>query len=305
MLKYLRLVRIFNLLIIMLSQILIRYCLILPAFKAEYFITGVFPKYLSDFNFILLLASTILIAAAGYIINDYFDIYIDHINKPGKNSIGISISKIKAKYIYFILNILGIISGFYVAIQISKPVIGLLPLFSAVSLWMYSSYYKRRLLAGNIIISFLCALSILIVGLYEPEFYRNFIYLIWFAISAFLLSMIRELIKDMEDVDGDELSQCKTAPIIFGIYKTKIIVAIIIAALAVYISFILYRYFYINNVINFWYLLSMFLVPIAALIYLLVTATEKKDFHYASLYSKLLMLGGIFSILLFWFYFLK
>lgn len=305
MLKYLRLVRFPNLLIIMLSQVLVRYCLILPAFKTEYFVTGFFPKYLSDIKFFLLSSSTILIAAAGYIINDYFDIHIDEINKPGKNIIGISISKIKARNLYFILSAIGVVLSFYVAVGISKPIMGLLPLFSAVSLWMYSSYYKRRLFSGNIIVSVLCALSILIIGLYEPEFYRNFIYLTWFAIPAFILSMIRELIKDMEDIDGDELSQCKTAPIVLGIFKTKIIAETLIVVLAVYISLIIYKYFYVNNVMNFWYLLSLFLIPLSALFYLVISAHEKKDFYYASLFSKLLMLGGIISILLFWYYFLK
>ena len=305
MLKYLKLVRIPNLLIIMLSQILVRYCLILPAFKTEYFITGIFPNYLSDLNFSLLVFSTILITAAGYIINDYFDIHIDEINKPGKNLVGKSISKRFAKNIFYSMSALGIISGFYVAIQISKPAMGLLPLFSTVSLWMYSSFYKRRLFSGNIIVSILCALSILIVGLYEPEFYKNFIYLIWFAVPAFILTFIRELIKDMEDIDGDELSQCKTAPIVLGIKKTKIIVIALITALAFYISFILYNYFYSNTVLNFWYLTGLFLIPLIALIYLIKSASEKKDYFFASLYSKIIMLGGVFLIFFFWFYFLK
>ena len=289
----------------MLSQILVRYCLILPAFKTEYFITGIFPNYLSDLNFSLLVFSTILITAAGYIINDYFDIHIDEINKPGKNLVGKSISKRFAKNIFYSMSALGIISGFYVAIQISKPAMGLLPLFSTVSLWMYSSFYKRRLFSGNIIVSILCALSILIVGLYEPEFYKNFIYLIWFAVPAFILTFIRELIKDMEDIDGDELSQCKTAPIVLGIKKTKIIVIALITALAFYISFILYNYFYSNTVLNFWYLTGLFLIPLIALIYLIKSASEKKDYYFASLYSKIIMLGGVFLIFFFWFYFLK
>ncbi len=305
MLKYLILVRIPNLLIIMLSQILVRYCLILPAFKTEYFITGIFPNYLSDLNFSLLVFSTILITAAGYIINDYFDIHIDEVNKPGINIIGKNISKKYARNLFYGMSALGIILGFYVAIKISKPAMGLLPLFSTVSLWMYSSFYKRRLFSGNIIVSILCALSILIVGLYEPEFYKNFIYLIWFAVPAFILTFIRELIKDMEDIDGDELSQCKTAPIVLGIKKTKIIVIILIAALAFYISFVLYTYFYSNTVLNFWYLIGLFLIPLIALIYLIKSASEKKDYYYASLYSKIIMLGGIFSIFFFWFYFLK
>ncbi len=305
MIKYLKLIRIPNLLIIMLTQVLVRYCLIIPAFRAEYFITGNFPPYLSDVNFILLVFSTVLIAAAGYIINDYFDIHMDEINRPGKNIIGKDISKENAKQLYYILSILGVIAGFYVAIQISKPVMGLLPLFSAVSLWMYSSFYKRRLFSGNFLIALLCGLSVLLVGLYEPEFYRNFIFLTWFAVLAFMVTLIRELIKDIEDIDGDELSQCKTAPIILGIPKTKIIIVALVVLTLAYISFVLYSNFYTNLVIGFWYLLTLFIIPFSALTYLVIAAREKKDYYYASLFSKFLMLGGVFSIFLFWYYFLK
>ena len=289
----------------MLTQVLVRYCLILPAFKTEYFVTGIFPKYLSDTNFAILVLSTLLIAAAGYIINDYFDIHIDEINKPKKNVVGITISKKTAINLFYTLSIFGVALGFYLAVQISKPTMGFLSFFSAISLWMYSSYYKRQLFSGNIIVSVLCALSILIVGLYEPEFYRNFIYLIWFAIPAFILSLIREITKDMEDIEGDELSQCKTAPIVLGISKTKIIVNSLIIVLATYISYTIYSYFYTNNVINFWYLIILYLIPISALFYLVYTAREKKDFYYASQFSKILMLGGVISIFFFWFYFLK
>ena len=282
-----------------------RYCLIIPAFKTEYFITGVFPTYLTDINFFLLVCSTVIIAAAGYIINDYFDIQEDEINKPGKNIVGKSLSKPMAKNLFFILSSVGVAFGFYVAVKISKPVMGLIPLFSAFSLWMYSSHFKKRLLSGNIIVSLLCALTILIVGLYEPQFYKNFTFLIWFAIPAFILTLIRELIKDMEDINGDEHFQCKTVPIVLGISKTKVMVLFLILLLSSYLSYILYEYFYANTVISFWYLISLFLIPIAGLTYLVITSGEKKDFYYASLSAKIIMLGGIFSMYFFWFYFLK
>ena len=305
MVSYLRLIRFPNLLIIMLSQVLVRYCLILPAFKTEYFITEIFPNYLSNLNFNILVASTLTIAVGGYIINDYFDIHIDEINKPGKNIIGKNLSKKMAMSLYIVLSSIGILSGFYVAFRISKPELGLLQMFSVASLWMYSSFYKRRFLSGNLIISLLSALSLLIIGLFEPSFYKNFVFLTWFAIPAFLLSLIREIIKDIEDIDGDELSQCKTVPIVLGISKTKKIILIIILLLAVYITYILRINFYTNTVINFWYLISMFLIPISALAYLVHSANQKKDYFYASLFSKILMLGGIFSMFLFWNYFLK
>jgi 4-hydroxybenzoate polyprenyltransferase len=288
----------------MLSQLLVRYCLVLPAFRTEYFITGTFPKYLSDLNFFLLVISTVLIAAAGYVINDYFDVAIDQVNKPGKNIVGKSISKEKARTIYFMLSFIGVALGFYVAFKVSKPVVGFIPLFASISLWMYSSYYKRSLLIGNFIVSILSALSLLIVGLYEPEYYKNIVYLMWFSICAFLLSMVREIIKDMEDIDGDRSYGSRTLPIAWGLKASKLIASVFIILLSAYITYIIYNYFYTNTVVNFWYLLGMFLIPILALLYLVASAGVKKDFHYASLYSKVLMLGGILSIYFFWFYFL-
>lgn len=305
MIKYLRLVRFPNLLIIMLTQVLVRYCLILPAFKTEFNITGNFPVHLSDFNFILLLVSTVLIAASGYIINDYFDVNIDEINKPGKNIIGTSLNAVTAKKLYFIMSGVGVILGFYVAFKTTMPVMGLVPLFCAASLWMYSSHYKRRLFIGNVIVALLSALSVFIVGLYEPEFYRNFIFLVWYGFLAFLISLIRELIKDMQDAEGDELQQCKTAPIILGIRKTKAVVFALIMLMAGYIIYIINGNFKSNSVISVWYMSGMFVIPLTALSYLIITAREKKDFFYASMFTKILMLGGLISIFLFWHFFLK
>ncbi len=305
LLKFASLIRLPNLLIIALSQVLIRYCLIIPVFSATYFVTNEFPSNLSDFQFSLLVISTLLIAAAGYVINDCFDIHIDEVNKPGKNQVGKIITAESAKRLFYFLSGAGIVIGFYLAIIISKPVMGLIHVFSAVSLWMYSSHFKRRFLSGNIIISFLSALSLLIVALFEPEFYGNFNLVLWFAVPAFLLSFVRELIKDIEDIDGDELSQCKTAPIILGIKWTKLIIAILIILTAVFLTDILKTNFYVNKVISFWYLESIFLIPLAGLLYLVITAAEKKDYHYASLFTKVLMLAGVLSLLPLWYYFVK
>jgi 4-hydroxybenzoate polyprenyltransferase len=305
MFAFLRFIRLPNLLIVILTLVLVRYCIIIPAFRAEYFITGIFPAHLSGLQFFILSTSTVLITASGYIINDYFDIHIDAINKPGKNIVGKKIGKKTALILFIVLSALGILLGFYIAVAISKPQLGILQVFSVASLWMYSSYYKRRLFAGNIIVAFLCALSVFITGLYEPEFYKNIIFLTWFVVPAFLLTLVREMIKDIEDIDGDELSQCKTAPIVLGITKTKIIILSIILLLTAYLWHILKQNFYINKVINFWYLLSLFIIPIAALFYLVITAREKKDYYYASQFSKILMLGGILSMYFFWNYFLK
>ncbi|MCX6292029.1 MAG: geranylgeranylglycerol-phosphate geranylgeranyltransferase [Bacteroidetes bacterium] len=305
MFAYTRLVRLPNLLIIAVSQALVRYCLVIPAFQTEYNNTGIFPSHLGKIEFVLLVLSTVLIAAAGNIINDVFDVHMDEINKPGKNVIGKMISVGAAKMLFYIFSAAGVIIGFYLSLKIDKPVMGCIPLFAAGSLWMYASYYKKRFLIGNFIVALLSSLSLLLVGLYEPAFYPNLEYLLVYVVFALALSLIREIIKDMEDVDGDERAQCKSLPIIAGIKTTKYILVFLIIVTATLMAYILSKYFYGNKVINFWNLLAIFEIPLVALSYLVVSAEEKKDYHFASTFVKIIMVLGIFSLLPFYYYFLR
>src|ERR1043166_4490459 len=204
MFSILRLIRFPNLLMIALVQILVRYCIIMPAYLAEYHAVGVFPKHQSLADFSLLVISTVLIAAAGYIINDVFDIHTDAINKPGKNIIGTKITAERGKRLFFILSICGVLLAVYIALKAEKFSLAFVQLFTAVSLYMYSSFYQRRFLAGNILIALLTALVTIVPALYEPEFYRNIIFVAIYSCFAFLLTIVREIIKDTEDLDGDE-----------------------------------------------------------------------------------------------------
>ena len=301
---FLKLIRLPNLLMMVLTQFLVRYCIIIPAFQTEYNITGEFPDHLSKFDFSLLVLSTILIAAAGYIINDIFDITADEINKPESVVIGKKITEKKARLVYLLLNAVGISISLYLAIKIEHPTMALVQVFIVASLWMYSSYYKRRILSGNFIIALLSALVLIVVGLYEPEFYRNFVFLMAYSGFAFFVSLTREIIKDMEDVEGDEKAQYKTLPVRFGLQKTKGIIYFNLLLTGGLIVLVFYQFFFINKVISFWYLLSMFLIPFLALTYLIYSANEKKDYYYASLFTKIIMLVGILTMIPFYYYFL-
>lgn len=301
---FIRLIRFPNLLMIVLTQFLVRYCIIIPAFQTEYNATGEFPAHLSKLDFALLVLSTLCIAAAGYIINDIFDITADEVNKPNSVYIEKKISEKIARRIYYVLNAIGILIGIYLSFKIQHPVMSLVQIFVVASLWMYSSYYKRRVLSGNLIISLLSALVLIVVGLYEPEFYRNFVFLFCYACFAFLVTLSREIIKDMEDVDGDEKAQYKTLPVRFGINKSKLAVYFTILLTGALISFTFYTFFLDNKVIGLGYLLSMFLIPFFALTYLVYSAKEKRDYYYASLFCKFIMLGGILSMIPFYVYFL-
>jgi 4-hydroxybenzoate polyprenyltransferase len=305
MFAFLRLIRFQNLVIIAVSQALARYCLIMPAYQTAYNNIGIFPSHLSKIDFILLVLSAVLIAAAGNIINDVFDVRADEINKPGKNSIGKLISAETGRKLYYIFSATGIAIGFYLAAKIEKPVMGFINVFAAGSLWMYSSYYKKRLLMGNVVIALLSGLALLMVGLFEPEFYPNITYLLIYSGFAFAVTLIREIIKDMEDLDGDERTQCKTLPVVAGIKKSKAVVLILIVITVVMIGYILVTYFYRNNVISFWNLLAMFEIPFLALAYLVITASEKKDFRFASTFTKIVMVLGVFSLFPFYYFFLR
>jgi 4-hydroxybenzoate polyprenyltransferase len=290
---------------IALTQFLVRYCLIIPAFLTEKSITGEMPTHLSKLNFVLLVISTILIAAGGYILNDIYDTDIDEFNKPGKNVIGKKISERVAMNIYYSFSAIGLSLAVIVAFNIGKLSLAAIPLFCVLSLYMYSTFYKKRFLSGNLIVAILSALSVLIVGLFEAEFYRNIIYLLYYGLFAFLISLIREIIKDAEDQDGDERAQCKSLPIILGIKKTKIILVSLIIATLAGILYVLYRDFYANTVISYWNLAGIFSLPLLALIYLIITADSKNDFHYASVFTKAYMLIGILSMAGLWYYFLR
>jgi len=290
---------------IAITQFLVRYCLIMPAFVVEYKVVDVFPEHLSKLQFMLLVISTIFIAAGGYIINDINDTSIDNDNKPGKNKINNGISESLALKLYYTFNAIGVIAGFIVAVSISKFSLGFVPLFAAVSLYMYSTYYKKKLLSGNILIAVLSALSVLIVGLFEPEFYKSIIYLLWYAVFAFEISLIREIIKDIEDKDGDEKAQSKSMPILYGVKKTKAFIYGLILFMIASILHVLYHNFLDNTVISFWMLCAIFLLPLLMLAYMVYISEEKKDFHFASSFAKGYMIYGIFSLLPFWYYFLR
>jgi 4-hydroxybenzoate polyprenyltransferase len=305
MLQRLRTFRPINLFIIALIFFLVRYCIIMPAFITEYHHTGVFPAHMTKPEFYLLLFATLMIAAGGYVINDVFDIHIDAVNKPGKNIVGKSVSVESARLTAYILFTIGSITGIILSFRLNVQVMGLLLPFSAVSLFMYSSHFKRRLLTGNILIALLSALSVMLVALFEPLFYPNIQFVLVYAVFAFFISLIREIIKDAEDVDGDELMQCKTFPILYGTRKTKIFLGLLITLNLAVICYFLSEYFYHNTVIGFWYLVAIFAIPFIALGYLVSSADTKKDFHYASAFAKFVMLYGLLTMIPFYWYFLK
>lgn len=295
----LNLIRWKNLGLIALVQILIKYALLEP-FGAAITLNG--------FGLSILILATLCIAAAGNIINDINDQEADTINKPRKAIVGKSISEKLAYNLFLTFNIIGVLLGFYVSHMVSKS--GFFSLFIVVSvlLYLYATYLKQVIIIGNLVISLLVALSIIIVGLFDllpaitvqnqelQLFY--FEILVAYAIFAFLINFVRELVKDIEDIDGDYKAGVNTLPIAIGRKRAKqftfLIAFIPLAAIIYYVTTYMYK--------NLWIVSYFLIFVIAPLIYVLIRlfqAKHKKDYSQISLILKLILLFGMLSLTLY------
>lgn len=240
-----------------------------------------------DLDLFLLSLSTIMIAAAGYIINDYYDIKIDYVNKPDRVVVGKLIKRRIVLASHVLLNVSGIAIGFYLNLYI-----GVVNFFAGFLLWFYSNQLKRLPFIGNLVISLLTAFSILVLAIYYKS---NVSLLVNYAVFAFSINLIREIIKDMEDLRGDMRFGSMTLPIIWGLRKTKYL---LYGLIMVFVFVLFYLSMQLGNpTLNLFFIILI--VPITYLIYLLYRADSQKRFHRLSMYCKLLMLAGISSMAFF------
>ena len=266
-----RLTRAWNLLIIVLAQ-----------YVASFFLIA--PLNLTDWRMFLLSASTVMIAAAGYVINDYFDIKIDLINKPGEVMVGQSITRRSAIFLHSFLSAAGVLSGLMVSWKLA-----LLNLISSILLWWYSASLKRKPFSGNLVIALLTGFSIGMLYLVYP---MAGITVLLYAVFAFAMTLIREAVKDMEDLEGDRAFDCRTLPIIWGIAGTKRYIGVLVFVL----SFSTIAVHIYLHPLPTAYFLSLILLPLAWFSYKLIQADTVKEYHDLSTLSKLIMLTGILSM---------
>ncbi|MEO9965860.1 MAG: geranylgeranylglycerol-phosphate geranylgeranyltransferase [Reichenbachiella sp.] len=243
------------------------------------------PLYvLTDIRFFVLVLSTTIIAAAGYYINDYYDIKIDLINKPYRVIVGNTIKRRPVMIAHTTLNAIGILLGAFVSLWV-----GAINLLCAFLLWWYSNQLKRLPFIGNFVVAVLTGTTLLVLLVY----YRSSDLLVMtYAFFAFGITLIREIIKDIEDVEGDASYGGLTLPVIFGIRKTKIILLLLILAFFVSLVVFLLR---IENI----YLLGYFgvlTIPLAYFVFRLIRADTKNHFAYLSSYCKWLIIAGILSL---------
>lgn len=253
---------------------------------AQYFTTAflIGSDKIWDLRLFLLSGSTMIIAAAGYIINDYYDVKIDLINKPERVVIGKQVARRYAILFHSLLSTFGTAIGFLLNWKI-----GVINFFSAFLLWWYSNELKRQPFIGNFVVALLTGLSVLLIDiLYHTPQPLVGIY----SIFAFAMTLIREIVKDMEDLKGDNTFGCKTLPIIWGMRKTKFLIYFLMAIL--FGSVIIINELY--SQLPLLYFFVFLFVPLVFLFARLVRADTKKDFYYLSQWCKVIMLLGIVSM---------
>ena len=309
---FFKLIRWQNLLVVILTMMLMRYAVLAPLLSKTLVIlrngTGEaipmslqFPWY----NFILLVAATVFITAGGYVINDYFDIKTDLINK-GKVIVGTKVPRRMAMMWHNLLNIAGVALGFYISYSAGYFWLGSLFLVVSGLLYFYSASYKRQFLIGNLIVALLTAMVPLLVVFYEwPALYRyykinaismpeiNFI-VYWvggFALFAFLSNLIREIIKDIEDFEGDIAYGRNTIPVVIGILSAKIVSVSLIFVTVIFLY--LTWHFFVNDTITLIYITVAIVLPLLYVIFKLFRSSEREQLHGASSMMKIVMITGL------------
>jgi 4-hydroxybenzoate polyprenyltransferase len=271
--SFLRLTRAWNLVIIVFAQYFTAYFLA----KAD---------VLHDLRLFLLSLSTVLIAAGGYVINDYYDVKIDYVNNPERVVVGKTIHRRFAILFHIALSGLGVIVGLFISWKLA-----LVNFLSVAVLWFYSNLLKRLPFIGNFTVALLTGASIaVIILLYNA----NTVLILIYALFSFFMTLVREIIKDMEDLKGDNTYGCKTLPIVWGIRKTKIALYLLILFFSVTVVVINQLYVKLDVI----YFVMLLFVPLAWLVTRLVRADTKKDYGWLSSFCKVIMLLGILSMTL-------
>lgn len=289
------LIRSKNLIILIFSAVLIRFSLI-PGFGAI--------VQMDLLPYLLLISSIVFITAGGNIINNFFDLTTDSINKPNQLLIVEILSRHQILILYYILNLLGIGLAFYLFLtqpftQFGK--IFYIILCAPLGLAAYSIWLKRMTLVGNILISVFVGLSIYCLGAALIDEYQNpvvFFSLGVYSLLAFLLNLSRELIKDIESIKGDYFCKMKTLPILIGKKRTNyFIFGLLTLTIFILLSIVL-TYFLNLNVLIF-YVFTLIILPLVLISKKVLDASSEKDYKKISFQLKLVFLTSICSMLTF------
>ena len=318
--NFLKLIRYKNLLMVLLTMVLTKYALIDSIFFSNISFksyTLIHTTYLgitlTHYQFLKFTFSILFITAGGYIINDIYDTEADKLNKPNKVFIYKTISIKSAWILYYLITIVGFFLGAHLSFTTEKNEFSFIFLGTILMLFLYSKYLKKTFLIGNLLVSVLSGLVIFITVLFnEPQTHNsilievisNFgtgihlliIAVIYIAFSV-LTTFIREIIKDIEDIDGDLKIKAKTLPILFGRKRASKVAFFFSAVLLVFLLIVLQ--FLKNEILFLGYGIVFILLPLLYFMYKLWFSESKKDFSLLSNLMKIIMLFGILSMLLF------
>lgn len=299
LIAFFKLIRIENLFIIAITQICMKYLVFAPLNDYSKFTPTLFT---------ISLLSTILIAAAGYIINDYFDVKTDKINRPETVVIDVTIKRRWAMILHIVFNAIGLMLGFYLALKCHSIKLLAFQILSILLLWFYSTHFKKQLLIGNIVVSLLTATIPLmpmvydyylmgeidpLVSLFIGDYIKTLVIIILgYSAFAFLTSFAREVIKDMEDYKGDIQTGGKTMPIVWGIITSKVVTFFLILITIGLLLLASFKFYKEHQYIGVYYILGVVLC-LALLMIQTIRAKTSKDFKMASLLLKFVMLFGI------------
>ncbi|MGB0917603.1 MAG: geranylgeranylglycerol-phosphate geranylgeranyltransferase [Flavobacteriales bacterium] len=250
--------------------------------------------------------ATIFIAASGNVVNDIFDQDIDFHNKPDKIIVGKTVSEAKAWNLYYGLGSVGLGLGMFLCWQLGNVSNSLLFMLTAGGLYFYSHTYKRQLLIGNVVVALLAGLvpflPLYIEMMCNPNGWMSLPwsgYLMAFAVFSAYTTIIREMVKDMEDIKGDTLMRCSTLPIVFGLNGSKAVASALLLLLIGTIGWFQMAWFADEQFLLLGYFSVAVQVPALLALVQILRGKTSSDFHKASIVLKLLMLGGIFSMVVF------
>jgi 4-hydroxybenzoate polyprenyltransferase len=267
-----------------------------------------------DISFYFIVATSICIAAAGYIINDYFDVNIDQVNKPKSVVVGAHISRRWVIFWHLVLSMAGVYLSLIVFPFRQFAHIHFSNLATILILWFYSTNFKRDFLIGNVVIAVLTAWTIGVVYFSKftllqlvhptnmsPIDLKFFKLMLLYSSFAFILTLVREVLKDMEDMGGDEKFGCKTMPIAWGLQTTKVYAAVWLMVLILMLTIIQLYAIPLGWWIPIVYAVLTIIAPLVYVLFHLKQAYTSQDFKRLSNLIKLAMLMGILSMGFFYF----
>lgn len=318
--KLFQLIRWKNLIIAGGTVMLSKYAIFEPA------INRLFPLSSSSLDFLdtlLLSISVMIIAAGGYIINDINDVKTDQINKPKKIIIGKYISAKNAEILYIALTISGILLAAIIGESVGNYRLVLLHVVIAGILWIYSKYVKNTFLLGNLLVAIASSVVALTYFIFESLGYIrtygdilkiNFksilggplntlwLYSICLTLFGFILSIIREMIKDLQDFDGDNSVGAGTIPIVLGKKITKSLVVgltIILTFLIIYILHFKIDEAPFNEYSFLIYTWLLVIIPFGDIIYSVLKARKSEDYQRPSNTCKFIMISGVLTTIIY------